>query len=50
MFGTGNGSTILVESVALLELTRVGSHRVLQKAAGFMIFFSILGKFGAIFA
>lgn len=34
----------------MLALTRVGSRRVVQISAGFMIFFSILGKFGAIFA
>lgn len=50
MFGTGNGSTVSVENAGLLGLTRVGSRRVLQISAGFMIFFSVLGKFGAIFA
>jgi xanthine/uracil permease len=38
------------ENAGLLALTRVGSRRVVQIAAGFMIFFSILGKFGAVFA
>lgn len=33
------------ENAGLLALTRVGSRRVVQIAAGFMIFFSILGKF-----
>ncbi|KAJ6707187.1 XANTHINE-URACIL / VITAMIN C PERMEASE FAMILY MEMBER [Salix viminalis] len=42
LFGTLTGSTVSV--------TRVGSRRVIQIAAGFMIFFSILGKFGALFA
>ncbi|XP_052185549.1 nucleobase-ascorbate transporter 7-like [Diospyros lotus] len=50
MFGTGNGSSVSVENAGLLALTRVGSRRVVQISAGFMIFFSILGKFGAIFA
>ncbi|KAL3374714.1 hypothetical protein AABB24_006285 [Solanum stoloniferum] len=50
LFGTGNGSSVSVENVGLLALTRVGSRRVVQIAAGFMIFFSILGKFGAVFA
>ncbi|KAL6012963.1 Nucleobase-ascorbate transporter 6 [Asimina triloba] len=40
MFGTANGSTVSV----------VGSRRVTQIAAGFMLFFSVLGKFGAVFA
>ncbi|KAF7091046.1 hypothetical protein CFC21_093705 [Triticum aestivum] len=39
-----------VENAGLLALTRVGSRRVVQISAGFMIFFSILGKFGAVFA
>ncbi|CAI0385559.1 unnamed protein product [Linum tenue] len=41
-----------VENVGLLGLTRVGSRRVVQVSAGFMLFFSILdpGKFGAVVA
>ncbi|KAK4777369.1 hypothetical protein SAY87_017556 [Trapa incisa] len=50
LFGTGTGSTVSVENVGLLGLSRVGSRRVVQISAGFMIFFSILGKFGAVFA
>jgi xanthine/uracil permease len=50
LFGTGAGSSVSVENAGLLALTRVGSRRVVQIAAGFMIFFSILGKFGAVFA
>ncbi|MQM16057.1 hypothetical protein Taro_049010 [Colocasia esculenta] len=50
LFGTGIGSTVSIENVGLLGLTRVGSRRVVQISAGFMIFFSTLGKFGAIFA
>ncbi|GAB2279765.1 DUF1279 super [Dionaea muscipula] len=38
------------ENIGLLGSTRVGSRRVIQISAGFMIFFSILGKFGALFA
>ena len=33
------------ENAGLLALTRVGSRRVVQISSGFMIFFSILGKF-----
>lgn len=36
--------TVYRENAGLLALTRVGSRRVVQIAAGFMIFFSILGK------
>ncbi|KAM0062208.1 putative xanthine/uracil/vitamin C permease [Helianthus debilis subsp. tardiflorus] len=50
LYGTGTGSTVSVENVGLLGFTRVGSRRVVQISAGFMIFFSILGKFGAVFA
>ncbi|RVW31914.1 Nucleobase-ascorbate transporter 2 [Vitis vinifera] len=50
LFGTSTGSTVSVENVGLLGSTRVGSRRVIQISAGFMIFFSILGKFGALFA
>lgn len=50
LFGTGIGSTVSVENAGLLALTRVGSRRVVQISAGFMIFFSIFGKFGAVFA
>ncbi|KAL5732106.1 DUF1279 superfamily [Ranunculus cassubicifolius] len=50
LFGTGTGSTVSIENVGLLGSTRVGSRRVIQISAGFMIFFSILGKFGALFA
>ncbi|KAL0915650.1 hypothetical protein M5K25_016083 [Dendrobium thyrsiflorum] len=50
LFGTLSGSNVYVENVGLLGLTRVGSRRVVQISAGFMIFFSTLGKFGAVFA
>ncbi|XP_044488781.1 nucleobase-ascorbate transporter 4-like isoform X2 [Mangifera indica] len=49
-FGTGSGTTASVENAGLLGLTRNGSRRVVQISAGFMIFFSILGKFGAVLA
>lgn len=32
------------ENAGLLALTRVGSRRVVQISAGFMLFFSVLGK------
>ncbi|CAL9756088.1 unnamed protein product [Musa acuminata subsp. burmannicoides] len=50
LFGTASGSTVSVENVGLLGSTRVGSRRVTQISACFMIFFSIMGKFGALFA
>ncbi|KAJ4757024.1 Xanthine/uracil permease family protein [Rhynchospora pubera] len=48
--GSLTGSSVSVENVGLLGSTRVGSRRVIQISAVFMIFFSILGKFGALFA
>ncbi|KZV39691.1 nucleobase-ascorbate transporter 6 [Dorcoceras hygrometricum] len=50
VFGTANGSSVSIENAGLLALTRVGSRRVVQISAGFMLFFSVLGKFGAVFA
>ncbi|KAH7515768.1 hypothetical protein FEM48_Zijuj10G0061200 [Ziziphus jujuba var. spinosa] len=48
--GSYHPSNSSSENAGLLALTRVGSRRVVQISAGFMIFFSILGKFGAVFA
>ncbi|GAB2289528.1 Nucleobase-ascorbate transporter 6 [Dionaea muscipula] len=50
LFGTVTGTSVSVENAGLLTLTRVGSRRVVQISAIFMIFFSVLGKFGAVFA
>nr|XP_018629974.1 nucleobase-ascorbate transporter 4-like isoform X2 [Nicotiana tomentosiformis]XP_018629975.1 nucleobase-ascorbate transporter 4-like isoform X2 [Nicotiana tomentosiformis] len=50
LWGTASGSTVSVENVGLLALTRVGSRRVIQISAIFMLFFSVLGKFGAVVA
>ncbi|XP_076933837.1 nucleobase-ascorbate transporter 4-like [Bidens hawaiensis] len=50
VWGTGIGSTASVENVGLLAVTKVGSRRVIQMSAGFMFFFSVFGKFGAIIA
>jgi xanthine/uracil permease len=49
-FGTFTGATVAPENVGLIGLTRVGSRRVIQISAVFMIFFSIFGKFGGILA
>ncbi|KAK2421411.1 nucleobase-ascorbate transporter [Trifolium repens] len=38
------------ENVGFLGSNRIGSRRVIQVSAGFMIFFSKLGKFGALFS
>lgn len=50
LWGTASGSTVSVENVGLLAMTRVGSRRVIQMSAIFMLFFSVLGKFGAVLA
>jgi nucleobase transporter 1/2 len=50
IFGSIVGTTASVENVGLLGLTHVGSRRVVQISSAFMIFFSIFGKFGALFA
>ncbi|MCD9644427.1 hypothetical protein HAX54_032636 [Datura stramonium] len=42
LFGTRIESSVSVENAGLLALTRVGSRRVVQISAAFMIFFSIL--------
>ncbi|KAF2303008.1 hypothetical protein GH714_012599 [Hevea brasiliensis] len=49
LFGTLSGSTVSVENVGLLGSTRVGSRRVIQISAGFMIFFSMLASVGLSF-
>ncbi|WVZ19789.1 hypothetical protein V8G54_007111 [Vigna mungo] len=41
ILGSVTGCTASVENAGLLALTRVGSRRVIQISAGFMIFFSI---------
>ncbi|KAL5144661.1 putative nucleobase-ascorbate transporter 10 [Glycine soja] len=48
--GSVTGCTASVENAGLLALTKVGSRRVIQISAGFMVFFSIAGKFGAVLA
>ncbi|OEL13809.1 Nucleobase-ascorbate transporter 2, partial [Dichanthelium oligosanthes] len=47
---TGAFKAAARENVGLLGSTRIGSRRVILISAGFMIFFSILGPFGALFA
>ncbi|CAH2044416.1 unnamed protein product, partial [Thlaspi arvense] len=50
MLGGVSGITTSTESVGLLAMTKIGSRRVIQISAAFMLFFSIFGKFGAFFA
>ncbi|KAF5955497.1 hypothetical protein HYC85_008353 [Camellia sinensis] len=44
VFGSVTGPTASVENAGLLALTRIGSRRVIQISAGFMIFFSIIDR------
>ncbi|XP_066357484.1 nucleobase-ascorbate transporter 3-like [Miscanthus floridulus] len=50
IFSCPAGSSVSVGNIGLLGLTKVGSRRVIQISTGFMIFFSLFGKFGAFFA
>ncbi|KAJ0253207.1 hypothetical protein HA466_0122710 [Hirschfeldia incana] len=50
MLGGVSGITTSSENVGLLAMTKIGSRRVIQISAAFMIFFSIFGKCGAFFA
>ncbi|XP_010490150.1 PREDICTED: putative nucleobase-ascorbate transporter 10 [Camelina sativa] len=50
MLGGITGITTSSENVGLLAMTKIGSRRVIQISASFMLFFSIFGKFGAFFA
>ncbi|KAL9238537.1 hypothetical protein vseg_012942 [Gypsophila vaccaria] len=49
-FGAITGAVASVENTGLLGLNRIGSRRVAQIAALFMLFFSVLGKFGMLLA
>nr|XP_043617618.1 putative nucleobase-ascorbate transporter 10 [Erigeron canadensis] len=50
MCGTVTGFSASIESCGALAFTKVGSRLVIQISAAFMIFFSVFGKFGAVFA
>ena len=49
IFGTGNGTTSYSENIGAIGLTRVGSRRVVQTGAAFMLVLGAFGKFGALF-
>lgn len=50
VFGTAAGSSVSVENLGLIGITRVGSRRVIQISAAWMGFFGLFGKFGGFFA
>ncbi|XP_062178325.1 nucleobase-ascorbate transporter 11 [Alnus glutinosa] len=50
VWGSGTGSTTLTENVHTIDITKVASRRAVEVGAVFLIFFSFLGKVGAILA
>ncbi|MBB5351513.1 nucleobase transporter 1/2 [Haloferula luteola] len=50
IFGSGNGTTSYSENIGAIGLTKVGSRRVVQCGAGFMLILAVFGKFGALFS
>ncbi|KAG5844233.1 hypothetical protein ANANG_G00160200 [Anguilla anguilla] len=50
LLGTGNGSTSSSPNIGVLGITKVGSRRVVQYGAGFMLLLGTVGKFTALFA
>ncbi|CAI7779186.1 unnamed protein product [Closterium sp. NIES-53] len=50
MWGTGGGATTLTENIHLVAVTRMGSRVTIIVGAAFLIFFSLFGKVGALFA
>eukprot|EP00884_Botryococcus_braunii_P002860 jgi/Botrbrau1/12575/Bobra.0169s0108.1 len=49
-WGTGNGTTAYNENIGAMQITRVGSRRVIQVAAAIIVVVAIVGKFGGLFA
>ncbi|XP_043205002.1 solute carrier family 23 member 2-like [Amphibalanus amphitrite] len=49
LFGAANASTSYSGNIGIIGVTRVGSRRVVQLSAIFMILFGLVGKFGALF-
>ncbi|KAG5529609.1 hypothetical protein RHGRI_030105 [Rhododendron griersonianum] len=50
LWGTGTGSTTLTENAHTINITKVASRRAVEIGAVFLIFFSFIGKVGAILA
>ncbi|GAB0094180.1 solute carrier family 23 member 1 [Sergentomyia squamirostris] len=49
VWGSGNGTNTFGENVGAIGITKVGSRRVIQWAAGIMIIQGVVSKFGAVF-
>ncbi|XP_051143970.1 nucleobase-ascorbate transporter 11 isoform X2 [Andrographis paniculata] len=50
LWGSGTGSTTLIENVHTINVTKVASRKVIEVGALFLIVFSFIGKVGAILA
>ncbi|CAI6005899.1 unnamed protein product [Closterium sp. NIES-65] len=50
MWGTGGGATTLTENIHLVAVTRMGSRVTIIVGSAFLVFFSLFGKVGALFA
>ncbi|KAL4431929.1 hypothetical protein ABPG77_000196 [Micractinium sp. CCAP 211/92] len=50
VLGTTSGSTAYAENVGAISVTGVASRRVTMTGAVFMLFFGLIGKFGALWA
>lgn len=50
IWGSGTGSTTLTENIHTINITKVASRKALAIGAIFLIFFSFVGKLGAILA
>ncbi|XP_061377243.1 solute carrier family 23 member 2 isoform X2 [Danaus plexippus] len=49
LWGSGNGTNTFGENVGAIGVTKVGSRRVVQWAAGLMVVQGVVGKLGAVF-
>ncbi|CAH2106027.1 unnamed protein product [Euphydryas editha] len=49
LWGAGNGTNTFGENVGAIGVTKVGSRRVVQWAAGLMVLQGVIGKLGAVF-
>lgn len=50
LFGTANGTTAYNENIGAMQITGVGSRRVVQVASVLIMIVAVIGKFGGLFA
>ena len=48
VFGSGNGTTSYSENISAIGVTKVGSRRVIQYAAGILLCIGVVNKIGAL--